>query len=1076
MLKYLMLILSIALYGTSHAQSKRKSLIGESAVLMDDDLHKTLYCGNSYTYFASLEKISSTQADKAAFVKTIQAKGKVLVEKAGFKCPECDDPSAAGCDLSVQVSDEKGLSITEKNENGKIVFTLEEQVIEYRVSCSLCETDKKKETVDAQGKPIPATTSPAMSDHHSVEQQTKCNEENMIFAILQGMKVTTGTVDEAFDAVMEMIAKNSARFGFGCKLCPDGTRRCEVEVKRLDADLREKALLPKPLVMDSTKEGIIIPAQIIRIFYACLDCPTQKQDDPNNAADSDGDAVPDATAAETIVPAADAKSTASDELKVTAKGTGQTTGHIADIDVKNNGDDPITVLPQTAYIPSSGQYQPYIATIPGIALLPGVTTTIPVPGYCVDVHKPPVSNGDPMPPIEKWIPVGDPNAPIPEGTVHIIPTIPVLPFHTGDIPGILNSPEYESTPPNDPDTPVMITWPGTDIPVGGTFVPGNHPEKFAPVMVKTYEEITKAVNVIQSKDEYATPFSSDSVKEHQALTQNVIWIYTAELSGDKYEKEDFAKNLYTQFEKTSGKTVASLPAEQKEKIDSGVDDFWNVFTAVGVEAKVISNPDRVTGTGDNVPPPEDPPSDVPPPEKVKDPCSLTEEVTDTGPKLDYAIANTGTKEKNEEVKEAFKSAIHKAAGIITEAKGNDTIDIAFSTPEMPASAWSLWFPHVVAGQANATAFAVDTKKPTKSAMTTEPLETKSDGAHTVVLTHILGENCTSTLVGINFAKVRASSGLSATLGNIEALKLVNFVGEIAIDIIIKKGKGTYKKFGKYLKEKTKDMAKDEAKEFIKKVLKEQNEKLKDKSEEDAEKAMDELLKEIKDGPVEEDELEEGKEALDDWLAEYLIEGDEIDPKEKMESDILDKIDSPIDWSPIKTNTYAIGEGSLDVYVDGDHGLAKTASGASYKREELEGKEEAEKGGGVFCNEGIASHVTSGTITLRTIGKTGSWAGATGEGIISTGHGRATASIESFNGMFVIAICECPDFTDYDTFTSITSYTKEEIMSGVWVRVFENLMTDVADQIKTTAKTGEEIEKDLKNAAIRASQSILPCEK
>ena len=65
-----------------------------------------------------------------------------------------------------------------------------------------------------------------------------------------------------------------------------------------------------------------------------------------------------------------------------------------------------------------------------------------------------------MPPIEKWIPVGDPDAPIPVGAVNIIPTIPVIPFNPGDIPGILTSPEYKSTPPGDSDTPMTITWPG----------------------------------------------------------------------------------------------------------------------------------------------------------------------------------------------------------------------------------------------------------------------------------------------------------------------------------------------------------------------------------------------------------------------------------------------------------------------------------------------------------------------------------------------------------------------------------------------------------------------------------------
>ena len=275
------------------------------------------------------------------------------------------------------------------------------------------------------------------------------------------------------------------------------------------------------------------------------------------------------------------------DVFITAKGTGRTTGIIAIITVENKSETILKVLPQTAYIPSSGQYQPYIAIIPGTTLSPG-TTIIPVDGFCADVHKPPVSNGAPMPPIEKWIPVGDPKTPIPQGSVNIIPTIPVLPFSPGDIPGIITSPEFTSTPPGDSDTPISITWPGTDTPVGGTLVPGENPKQFAPVIVEVFEEVSEAVDVIQHSGVHTTPFSADTAKEEQALIQNVIWIYAAELSGNTYEKDDFGTNLYKQFESTSGRTVGSLPEEQKAKIDEGVDDFWNVFTAVGVEAKVLS--------------------------------------------------------------------------------------------------------------------------------------------------------------------------------------------------------------------------------------------------------------------------------------------------------------------------------------------------------------------------------------------------------------------------------------------------------------------------------------------------------
>lgn len=757
-------------------------------------------------------------------------------------------------------------------------------------------------------------------------------------------------------------------------------------------------------------------------------------------------------------------------------GTGRTTGHIADLFVENKGKSPVVIQPQTFYIPSEGQYQPYVGTIPSTVIPPGGTITIPVNGYCADVHTPPVGAGDQMPPLEDWVPVGDPQAPVPPGTIQIIPGPIQPPFMPGDIHDIISGPGFTAKPPT-PGIPGIPTWPGTDFLVGGVIDPIHHPDVFAPLIVTVLDEIQQAVSDVLEDGEHTTPFSGNPEKEREAVIQQTFWIYMAGITGLPYEKDQFEEKVIDQFEAASGKTVTSIPTEDKEKLDSGVDAFWSTFMAVGTEAKVLSNPEAQPISDTTNPSPS---------EKVKDQCDFEETVTDTGPKLDHAIANTGTKEKNEEVKEAFKNAIEEAAGLVSQAKGSDTVDIEFTTPEMPASAWSLYFPHTVAGRANASAMAIDMKNPTQSAFSTEPIQTKADGEHKVVLVHKLGPECTSTMVGINFAKVRAASGLNASLGNIEALQVVNFVGELAIDILIKRGKGTFTKMSKYLKEKAKDMAKDEAKDFIKDELKKLEDALEGKSEEEAEQLMDELMEDIKSGEKGEAKEDNG-DFLNDWIAEQIIEGDDFNPAEKIEGDLLDKIDSPIDWAPIKTNTYALAEGALDIWVDEVHDRAKAGSGVRYKRVEFESKEEAEKGGGIFCEEGMASDVTAGTITLITKGSTATYAGATGEGIFSTGHGIATATLESFNGLYVIAICQCPDTTRYDTYSSVTGYSTETNMTGIWASVFDNLMNDVAEkldqEIAEKANRGglpkdfaRQLQKDMELAAARASESILPCEK
>src|SRR5688572_22567100 len=52
------------------------------------------------------------------------------------------------------------------------------------------------------------------------------------------------------------------------------------------------------------------------------------------------------------------------QLNVKATGTGNTTGHIANLLVTNSTPTPVFINDQTAYIPSQGEYQPYVARIP----------------------------------------------------------------------------------------------------------------------------------------------------------------------------------------------------------------------------------------------------------------------------------------------------------------------------------------------------------------------------------------------------------------------------------------------------------------------------------------------------------------------------------------------------------------------------------------------------------------------------------------------------------------------------------------------------------------------------------------
>ncbi|MBK7426461.1 MAG: DUF4157 domain-containing protein [Saprospiraceae bacterium] len=92
------------------------------------------------------------------------------------------------------------------------------------------------------------------------------------------------------------------------------------------------------------------------------------------------------------------------ELVLTAKGTGRTTGNIANITVINPTNEDLILEFPTLYIPSSGQYQPYVIPFPNqVSVSAGQTVNVPIEGYCVDIHKAPVPAGELMPPISTWI-------------------------------------------------------------------------------------------------------------------------------------------------------------------------------------------------------------------------------------------------------------------------------------------------------------------------------------------------------------------------------------------------------------------------------------------------------------------------------------------------------------------------------------------------------------------------------------------------------------------------------------------------------------------------------------------------
>lgn len=275
---------------------------------------------------------------------------------------------------------------------------------------------------------------------------------------------------------------------------------------------------------------------------------------------------------------------------VRVTGTGQTTGHIADITIRNPSDQPITVvIGNSAHIPSTGRYQSYVVPkLPTITVPPRGTVTAPIHGYCTDVRRPPVPADVDMPPPSDWI-ASEPGADLLQLPNAVrIPTRLAPPLN--EVANILQSrpvppvaSQWDCLPLPPVNTQPLL--PGTDTPIRVPISAADNPGLAVPLLLEAINRLEDAYDRLGGT--LTTPFSNNPPKERESIVQQTFWIYSARLEGKPYTYDDFHDNTVKQFETNTGQPYNSLPPDQKEKLDKGVDDFWDAFTATGVEAKIL---------------------------------------------------------------------------------------------------------------------------------------------------------------------------------------------------------------------------------------------------------------------------------------------------------------------------------------------------------------------------------------------------------------------------------------------------------------------------------------------------------
>ncbi len=723
-----------------------------------------------------------------------------------------------------------------------------------------------------------------------------------------------------------------------------------------------------------------------------------------------------------------------------SRGTGQTTGHIITLSVRNNTSRAIEVAPATFYLPSDSRYQSYVGHIPGgIVIPPGSTIDIPASGYCTDVHTPPLPDGHPSLPGSDFVEVGTPPS---DGTVSVFPNTPVPPLRESDLASLTTATGF--TPTTElPEGEFVPNWPlgdGPSIPMNGSIAPDRNPRQFAPVIVGFVLQVEEAAAKLQAEGLLTTPFSGNPEQELEAVRQQATWLVVDLATGGDYDQEDFAENVYEQFTERSGVAISSLPEEQKEQLDQGVDDFWNSFTAVGVEAKVMSQPEEIPVSN---PEPESPP------EEDNSGC-IGDMSVELDPDFKYDMIideQWGDAEERQEIEDNVATSLSQGIDLTTEEAA-----LEYDISSNPTSSTSFWKAGTIGGFASAHAKTSFSRPDGGSEWVwgTDRMETSAGGTMKLTMTYTHDEHCRSLVAGTAVIRVKAtSSAFDAMAGNTESendtdqldfLWWTQFAGSEATNWLVARARGrTDQSFREHMTEQVRDQVEGEVTDALQEELMQQ-----------AEQHLEGVLDELGLGDLDLADLE-----LPDFELPNLRDlfeeatGIEIPNLDEWLSEGMEAA-----WNlPFVANTYATANGILSVRVGGDDGRAQANTSVYYNRQSTEETSEALRWSGDDCEEDFASDCQAGSLTIRTVGQSNMVAEAVSR--YGFGNGHADAQLESMNLQILAGICICPAqrMTDRDTYElsvdgAMGWYAGDDSQQQALKDALEPLLNSIQEEMET----------------------------
>ncbi len=267
-------------------------------------------------------------------------------------------------------------------------------------------------------------------------------------------------------------------------------------------------------------------------------------------------------------PVSASASSFSDTLLYLPVGTGRTTGHVMDLTITNPGGVSVKVNLGPWLIPEKGNYQGYVIPAAYQALIPPLgSVTLSLNGYCTDVFKQALPNGEWGPNFRNWVSAG-------EG---------------GLIPGPGWSPDsaYQAAV-EAPPTALNLSFPGTRKRFPLRIDVHLFPKESANLLIDAVRRLEDGYYRLEAMAKLPSLQGMTSEQKMQTFVQQGLWVFAAQLGGKYYSEADFALQYLEEAEQRFNHLRNIFSPAARQQVALQAEDIWRGVQIVGLEAKVFT--------------------------------------------------------------------------------------------------------------------------------------------------------------------------------------------------------------------------------------------------------------------------------------------------------------------------------------------------------------------------------------------------------------------------------------------------------------------------------------------------------